>query len=155
MLTDKEADQAFKQLKTKLERGTAQAARGELLDGEAVFEELRQLIEKRRRRLQEGGSLVVLIDFTSPTKQSAEVSRTMYHSQNINSVRERSIKDQHVLETSDAKDSQWCQLRTPNPRAPAHVGLSGEQCKCLVRGGEEAQGQIQIRIFGKIVGVAV
>jgi predicted transcriptional regulator len=39
----------FKQLKAKLERGAAQAARGELLDGNAVFEELRHLIEERRR----------------------------------------------------------------------------------------------------------
>ena len=39
----------LKQLKAKLERGAAQAARGELVDGDAVFEELRQLIEERGR----------------------------------------------------------------------------------------------------------
>ena len=47
-------DRAFKHLKAKLERGIAQAARGELLDGDAVFEELRQLIEERRRARNDG-----------------------------------------------------------------------------------------------------
>jgi antitoxin ParD1/3/4 len=46
---EKEWDEAFKQLKTKLERGAAQAKRGELLDGDQIFEELRELIEERRR----------------------------------------------------------------------------------------------------------
>lgn len=50
---EKDRDRAFKQLKAKLERGAAQAARGELLDGNAVFEELRQLIEERRRAQSE------------------------------------------------------------------------------------------------------
>jgi predicted transcriptional regulator len=36
-------------LKAKLERGAKQAARGELLDGDEVFEELRGLINERRR----------------------------------------------------------------------------------------------------------
>jgi antitoxin ParD1/3/4 len=38
-----------RQLKTKLQRGAAQAERGELLDADEVFEELRQLIAERRR----------------------------------------------------------------------------------------------------------
>jgi antitoxin ParD1/3/4 len=46
---EKERDAAFKQLKAKLERGAAQADRGELLDGDQVFKELRELIEERRR----------------------------------------------------------------------------------------------------------
>jgi predicted transcriptional regulator len=49
LLSDKEAVNVFKQLKAKLERGAAQAAHGELLDGDSVFEEMRQLIEERRR----------------------------------------------------------------------------------------------------------
>ena len=44
-----ERDEAFKQLKAKLKRGAGQAERGELLDGGEVFEELRELIEERRR----------------------------------------------------------------------------------------------------------
>ena len=44
-----ERDHAFKQLRAKLERGAAQVERGELLDGDEVFEELRELIEERRR----------------------------------------------------------------------------------------------------------
>ena len=43
-----EPNRALQQLKVKLERGAAQAARGELLDGDKVFEELRKLIEDRR-----------------------------------------------------------------------------------------------------------
>lgn len=39
----------FEQLKAKLERGTAQAERGELLDGDMVFDDLRKLIQERRR----------------------------------------------------------------------------------------------------------
>src|SRR5258706_9364107 len=46
---EKERDQAFKQLKAKLERGAGQAERGELLDGDGGFEELRELIEERRQ----------------------------------------------------------------------------------------------------------
>jgi hypothetical protein len=44
-----QAQRAFQQLKSKLERGAAQAARGELLDGDKVFDDLRKLIEERRR----------------------------------------------------------------------------------------------------------
>jgi antitoxin ParD1/3/4 len=44
-----ERDEAFQQLKAKLERGPAQANAGQLLDGDEVFEELRQLIEERQR----------------------------------------------------------------------------------------------------------
>ena len=46
---EKERDQAFNQLKSKLERGAAEAERGELLDGDKVFDELREIIEERRR----------------------------------------------------------------------------------------------------------
>jgi predicted transcriptional regulator len=44
-----EAQRAFQKLKAKLERGAAQAGRGELLDGDKVFEELRALIQERAR----------------------------------------------------------------------------------------------------------
>lgn len=46
---EKEREQGFHRLKAKLERGASQAERGELLDGDEVFDELRQLIEERRR----------------------------------------------------------------------------------------------------------
>ena len=42
-------EHAVQELKMKLNHGAAQAERGELLDGENVFEELRELIEERRR----------------------------------------------------------------------------------------------------------
>ncbi|MCL4785022.1 MAG: type II toxin-antitoxin system ParD family antitoxin [Bryobacterales bacterium] len=45
---EREREEAFQQLKAKLERGAAQAERGELLDGDAVFDELRDMIEERR-----------------------------------------------------------------------------------------------------------
>src|SRR5271155_1480814 len=48
-LLEQQERPAFQQLKGKLERGAAQAARGELLDGDKVFDELRELIGKRRR----------------------------------------------------------------------------------------------------------
>ena len=44
-----ERDHAFQQLKAKLEQGAAEAERGELLDGDEVFEELKDMIEERRR----------------------------------------------------------------------------------------------------------
>jgi antitoxin ParD1/3/4 len=44
-----ERDAAFHQLKAKLERSAAQAERGELIDGDEVFGELREMIEERRR----------------------------------------------------------------------------------------------------------
>ena len=46
---ERERDEAFQQLKSKLENGASQAERGELLDGDKVFDELRQMIEERRR----------------------------------------------------------------------------------------------------------
>jgi antitoxin ParD1/3/4 len=46
---ERERERAFHQLQAKLERGAGQAERGELLDGDEVFNELRQLIEERRR----------------------------------------------------------------------------------------------------------
>lgn len=39
---------AFLQLKMRLEKGAAQAERGDLLDGVQVFDELREMIEERR-----------------------------------------------------------------------------------------------------------
>ena len=46
---EKEREAAFHQLKAKLERGADQAERGELINGDEVFEELREMIEERRR----------------------------------------------------------------------------------------------------------
>jgi len=46
---EQERDQAFQQLKAKLDRAAAEAERGEMLEGDEVFEELREMIEERRR----------------------------------------------------------------------------------------------------------
>lgn len=46
---ERERDQMFRQLKARLERGAAEAERGEFLDGDEVFGELREMIEERRR----------------------------------------------------------------------------------------------------------
>jgi hypothetical protein len=40
---------ALRELKTKLKRGAAQATRGGLFGGDAVFDELREMIEERRK----------------------------------------------------------------------------------------------------------
>jgi antitoxin ParD1/3/4 len=45
---ERDRDDAVAQLKAKLERGAAQAERGELLDGDEVFDELRNVIDERR-----------------------------------------------------------------------------------------------------------
>lgn len=55
---EKERDEAFLQLRAKLETAAAQAARGELLNGEEVFEELREMLEERRgARIDTPGAL--------------------------------------------------------------------------------------------------
>lgn len=46
---EKERAAGLKELRARLQRGATQAEQGELLDAEEVFEELRQLIAKRRR----------------------------------------------------------------------------------------------------------
>jgi hypothetical protein len=46
---------AFQLLKTKLERGAAQAARGELLDADKVFDDLPDLIQQRSRMKKKPG----------------------------------------------------------------------------------------------------
>ena len=45
---EKEREEGLKQVKSKLQRGAAEAERGELLDADEVFEELRQLIAQRK-----------------------------------------------------------------------------------------------------------
>ena len=42
-------EDALHRLKAKLERGAGQAARGELLNGDKVFDDFKDLIEERRR----------------------------------------------------------------------------------------------------------
>jgi antitoxin ParD1/3/4 len=49
---ERERDEGFDRLKERLSRGAAEAERGELLDGEDVFTEFRELIEERRRAKQ-------------------------------------------------------------------------------------------------------
>ncbi|HNY42258.1 MAG TPA: type II toxin-antitoxin system ParD family antitoxin [Bryobacteraceae bacterium] len=46
---EQEREAALLELKAKLKRGAAQARRGDLLDGDKVFDELRELIKERRR----------------------------------------------------------------------------------------------------------
>lgn len=46
---EREREETLTQLKAKLERGAGQAERGELIDGDEVFAELREMIEERRR----------------------------------------------------------------------------------------------------------
>jgi len=46
---ERDRDDGFNQLKAKLKRGAAQAERGELLDSDEVFDELRKIIAERRR----------------------------------------------------------------------------------------------------------
>jgi antitoxin ParD1/3/4 len=46
---EQERNEAFQRVKAKLGRGAAQAERGELMDGDEVFEELREMIQERRR----------------------------------------------------------------------------------------------------------
>ena len=46
---EQELDDSLKQLKKKLDLGALQADRGDLLDGEAVFAELLEMIKERRR----------------------------------------------------------------------------------------------------------
>ena len=46
---ERERDEAFRKLKAKLKRGAGQAERSELIDGDEVFDELREMIEERRR----------------------------------------------------------------------------------------------------------
>ena len=52
---EEERKAGLRQLRTKLARGAAQAERGELVDGDEVFAELRDLIEERRRARVKAG----------------------------------------------------------------------------------------------------
>jgi antitoxin ParD1/3/4 len=49
---ESDREEAFLHLKAKLERGAGQGERGELLDGDEVFDELREMIEERRSAKQ-------------------------------------------------------------------------------------------------------
>jgi antitoxin ParD1/3/4 len=46
---EQERDEALLRLRASLERGAEEAKRGELLDGDEVFSELRDRIEERRK----------------------------------------------------------------------------------------------------------
>jgi antitoxin ParD1/3/4 len=48
-LRDRDREAAFKELKAKLKRGVEQAERGELIDGDKVFAEIRDRLERRRK----------------------------------------------------------------------------------------------------------
>jgi hypothetical protein len=41
----------------------------------------------------------LLFDFSASAEKSLEVSRTMHNPQNVNTVREWPVKDEHLLET--------------------------------------------------------
>jgi antitoxin ParD1/3/4 len=45
---ESEREAALEELRAKIRRGAGQAGRGELVDGETVFEEIRQLSARRR-----------------------------------------------------------------------------------------------------------
>jgi len=47
---ERELEQSLSRLKTKLANGAAEAERGALLDGDQVFDELKEMIEERRRQ---------------------------------------------------------------------------------------------------------
>lgn len=49
---ESERDEGQRQLRAKLERGAAEVGRGEFLDGDEVFDELRAMIDERRRAQQ-------------------------------------------------------------------------------------------------------
>jgi antitoxin ParD1/3/4 len=49
---EKERDEGLELLKEKLRRGVAEAEQGNALDGDEVFNELRELIDDRRRAKQ-------------------------------------------------------------------------------------------------------
>ena len=51
---EKERDEGLRRLKEKLRRGATEAEEGKLLDGDEVFNELRELIDERRRVKQSG-----------------------------------------------------------------------------------------------------
>lgn len=53
---EQEREAALAELKAKLERGAAHARRGDLLDGDRVFDELRELVKERRRSGARGSS---------------------------------------------------------------------------------------------------
>ena len=54
---EKEREEGLRHLKAKLERGAAQAKRGELIDGDEVFNELREMIEERRNAKRKAARL--------------------------------------------------------------------------------------------------
>jgi antitoxin ParD1/3/4 len=47
---EKEREEGLEELRAKLKRGAAQAKRGELMGGDEVFEELREMLKERRRK---------------------------------------------------------------------------------------------------------
>ena len=51
---EKERDEGLERLKEKLRRGAAEAEAGNVLDGDEVFDELRELIDERRRAKKSG-----------------------------------------------------------------------------------------------------
>jgi Arc/MetJ-type ribon-helix-helix transcriptional regulator len=46
---ERERDDVLASLRQKLQRGVEQAERSELLDGDEVFDELKEMIDERRR----------------------------------------------------------------------------------------------------------
>src|SRR5882762_10223931 len=79
----------------------------------------------------------------------------MDYSNNLNTRFNWKIEHEHLLKFRNSKDAQGFQSGMLKPKAPAHLGLCGQQRKCLVSGDKESMANFGVRFLCKVTRVLV
>jgi hypothetical protein len=79
----------------------------------------------------------------------------VYYSQNLDSLRNGFIENQHFLKARYRKYSQGGQIGVLEPRMPTYVGLCGQQGKRLVGGQEKAVTEFRARLSREVIRLIV
>lgn len=77
----------------------------------------------------------------------------MHHSENVDSVWNRTVEDDDPVETSDAKDPQRLKRRIFQRPTPSHFRLCGKKSKGFVCGDEESVAQFGASFCRVIIGL--
>ena len=87
--------------------------------------------------------------------ECSDVSRTVYDSENFNSVRARPVQDDHPFEAGHRKDSQGLKIGVLEPRMPSHRELCGQEGERFMGCDEEAVTDFWTRFVGKVLRLIV
>jgi hypothetical protein len=84
---------------------------------------------------------------TFATKERLEVSRTVDHPKNLQSVRAWAVEYERLFKARHSKDSQRCNARVLEATIPSHFRLCGEERKRVLLGPPQSFLDRQIHTF--------